>query len=61
MKTINSGQFLRLHAILEDMVACDHINKEEADAFLAKTGYVQMGESKWQSPDGSMTTEINKA
>jgi len=55
MKTLNSGQFLRLIAVLEEMTQYELINEEEATALLAKTGYVKMGDSEWQHPnDGSV-------
>ena len=53
MNTINPVEFFRLRAIADDMISKKLITIEEANAFLAKTGYVKISDTEYQAPDGS--------
>jgi hypothetical protein len=53
-KTIfNSTEFFRLYYVMNSMVAQKLITRDEADAIIAKTGYVKVSDVEYTAPDGS--------
>lgn len=54
MNIFNSTEFFRLYYVMNSMVAQKLITKDEADAVIAKTGYVKISDVEYHAPDGSV-------
>jgi len=54
MKTLTSVEFFRLLYIVDSMLNYKLITQDEADAFIAKTGYVKISDTEYHAPDGTV-------
>ena len=54
MKTLSSIEFFRLLSSVNNMVRLGLITHDEAEAFIAKTGYVKISDMEYHAPDGSI-------
>ena len=50
--TLNTGEFLNLVRLTNDMVVYGQLTKGEASEFLEKTGYRAVAHNTWLSPTG---------
>lgn len=60
MNTLNSVEFSRLRSGVDAMVSKELISQDEANALIAKTGYVIVSSTEYLAPDGSVIEIIEK-
>ena len=59
MNTLTSVEFSRLRSTLDVMVNKKLISRDEANALIAKTGYVIVSHTEYIAPDGSTLKLFN--
>jgi len=60
MNTLLSVEFLRLRSIMDTMVQKQLISQDEANALIAKTGYVIVSHTEYIAPDGSVLNIVDR-